>query len=169
MWEVDETNNAWNKSYTAPQSGFGSATLVAGGGISVALLAGIVLLLRRKKPLEITQFPTADAPSKTVAKPLSGPPQRSATPKPKPSGLKGPPPRQASEPAAEPVDGAKALDSLIQVQPDSVELSVGSSVEEWSQLPPGGEYDYAMDQTVYKGEACGIWRMNEDKTFTRIE
>jgi len=26
-----------------------------------------------------------------------------------------------------------------------------------------------LDQTVYKGEECGTWRMNEDKTFTRIE
>jgi hypothetical protein len=53
--------------------------------------------------------------------------------------------------------------------PAATEFAIGSTVPEWSGLPAGGAYDYALDQTLYKGEECGVWRMNEDKTFTRIE
>lgn len=171
MWEVDETNNAWNASFSPSTSGFGSATIAAAGGISLVGLAGLVLLLRRRgsvdSDLEVEAPELTQAPA--AAKPLRGPPQRSSTPKPKPAGLKGPPGRKPqTEPEAE-VDGSKALDALIQPISKSGDSSIGTTVSEWSKLPAGGEYDYAMEQTVYKGEECGVWQMNEDKTFTRIE
>ena len=169
MWEVDETNNAWNASFSQSTSGFASTTIAAVGGVSLLGLAGLVLLLRRRGSLdsasEIEAPPLAQAPA--AAKPLKGPPQRSSTPKPKPAGLKGPPGRQTQPEPKVDVDGAKALDALIQTTSGSA--SVGTTVSEWSELPAGGDYDYSLEQTVYKGEECGVWQMNEDKTFTRIE
>jgi hypothetical protein len=176
MWEVDETNNAWNRSFGPQTDGMSTSVVLLGGGLGVALLAGAVVLLRRKQSDEPSFEEAPDEAGTTSAvKPtpagLTGPPPRTSEPKPKPAGLKGPPPRSkpASE-AAPAIDGAAALDALLPASTEEPQdHSVGSVVNEWSQLPPGGDYDYALDQTVYKGEECGTWRMNEDKTFTRIE
>jgi LPXTG-motif cell wall-anchored protein len=176
MWEVDETNNAWNRSFGPQTDGMSTSVVLLGGGLGVAVLAGAVVLLRRKQSDEPSFEEAPDEAGTTSAvKPksagLTGPPPRTSEPKPKPAGLKGPPPRSkpASE-AAPAIDGAAALDALLPASTEEPQdHSVGTVVEEWSQLPPGGDYDYALDQTVYKGEECGTWRMNEDKTFTRIE
>ena len=176
MWEVDETNNAWNRSFGPQTDGMSTSVVLLGGGLGVAVLAGAVVLLRRKQSDEPSLEEAPDEAGTTSAvKPksagLTGPPPRTSEPKPKPAGLKGPPPR--SKPASEEaqaIDGAAALDALLPASTEEPQdHSVGTVVEEWSQLPPGGDYDYALDQTVYKGEECGTWRMNEDKTFTRIE
>ena len=172
MWEVDETNNAWNRSFAAQNDGFGSVTLVAGGGIGLALIGVLIVQLKKRKPesdeVQKDEREPATAMPAVITTPLKGPPKRSSQPKPKPAGLKGPPPR--SKPAQEEpaIDGAAALDALVPTPP-ATEFAIGSTVPEWSGLPAGGAYDYALDQTLYKGEECGVWRMNEDKTFTRIE
>lgn len=41
-------------------------------------------------------------------------------------------------------------------------------VEDYSQLPGGGEYEYTPEGTFYVGDACGRWKLNEDKSFTRL-
>ena len=150
--------------------------MLLGGGLGVAVLAGAVVLLRRKQsdaPLIEEAPQETDLIPAVKPKPagLTGPPPRTSAPKPKPAGLKGPPPRsKPTSEAAPAIDGAAALDALMPVNTEEAQgHSVGTVVTEWSQLPPGGDYDYALDQTVYKGEECGTWRMNEDKTFTRIE
>ena len=170
MWEVDETNNAWNRSFSTQDDGLSSVVLIAGGGIGLALIGLLVVLLQKRKiGSDSVEELEPSTPIPAVATtPVKGPPKRSTQPKPKPTGLKGPPPR--SKPAQEEpaVDGAAALDALVPT-PTPTEFAVGSTVAEWSGLPGGGEYDYALDQTLYKGEQCGVWRMNDDKTFTRIE
>jgi hypothetical protein len=98
MWEVDETNNAWNRSFEPTTEGMSTGVVLLGGGLGVAVLAGAVVLLRRKQSEEPS---FKEAPEETnitpVAKPkpagLTGPPPRTSAPKPKPAGLKGPPPR----------------------------------------------------------------------------
>ena len=170
MWEVDETNNAWNRSFTTQNDGFGSATLAAGGGIGLALIGLLIVQLKKRKPEsgDVQMDEPETAMPAVAVKALKGPPKRSTQPKPKPVGLKGPPPRSTPAQDEPSIDGAAALDALVPT-PAASEFGIGSTVPEWSDLPAGGAYDYALDQTLYKGESCGVWRMNEDKTFTRIE
>ena len=168
MWEVDETNNAWNATFSPAPTSFGSATMLAGGAVGIAMIGVSVVFWRRRA--EGLNIPTLDADEPTPKKPLRGPPQRTSEPKAKPAGLKGPPERKAPEPSpTSTIDGASTLDALLQTPPTAAEAAIGSSVNEWSLLPPGGEYDYGLGETLYKGEQCGTWRMNEDKTFTKIE
>lgn len=41
-------------------------------------------------------------------------------------------------------------------------------VADYSQLPGGGDYEYTAEGTFYVGETCGRWRLNEDKSFTKL-
>ena len=42
-------------------------------------------------------------------------------------------------------------------------------VDDYSQLPGGGAYEYTADGTFYVGEEpVGKWRLNEDKSFTKL-
>jgi len=41
-------------------------------------------------------------------------------------------------------------------------------VEDYSQLPGGGAYEYTAEGTFYVGETCGRWVLNEDKSFTKV-
>ena len=41
-------------------------------------------------------------------------------------------------------------------------------VEDYSKLPGGGEYEYTAEGTYYVGSTCGRWKLNEDKSFTKI-
>lgn len=174
MWEVDETNNAWNATYAPIQTSFGSATLLAASGAGVAIIAFAVLLLRRRNEDTIQADSEAVEPTSVepAAQPSRGPPPRKTESKPKPAGLKGPPerkPQPDKEPTSD-IAGAAALDALLPVAvPGTGQVTIGSVVNEWSQLPPGGDYEYGLDETIYKGDECGTWRMNEDKTFIKIE
>ena len=43
VWEIDETNNIWNRSVSGSSSGFGAATvLLGGGGLLEAQLPGLL-------------------------------------------------------------------------------------------------------------------------------
>ena len=41
-------------------------------------------------------------------------------------------------------------------------------VEDYSKLPGRGAYEYTAEGTYYVGETCGRWRLNEDKSFTKL-
>lgn len=41
-------------------------------------------------------------------------------------------------------------------------------VADYSQLPGGGEYEYTAEGTFYVGATCGRWRLNDDKSFTKL-
>ena len=45
---------------------------------------------------------------------------------------------------------------------------VEEKAEDYSKLPGGGEYEYTAEGTFYVGPTCGRWRLNEDKSFTKI-
>jgi N-acetylneuraminic acid mutarotase len=72
-----------------------------------------------------------------------------------------------------------ALDSLIPETTEGVEEDnssenqmphpISTTVNDWSELPGGGDYEYTSDATYYTGDTCGKWLLNEDKTFTRVE
>ena len=49
VWEIDETNNAWNQSFEVQASGLGAMTVALGGG-GVLALVGVGVLLRRRAP-----------------------------------------------------------------------------------------------------------------------
>ena len=172
--KIDENNNAWNRTFSPTSDGFGSGLALVGSGVGVILLAGAVLLFRRKNPSEFESDMELSTPAEPVTstKPLKGPPERSTQPKPKPAGLKGPPGRSPSVPveSTPTIDRAAALDALV---PEPVrqetESTVGSTVKEWSELPPGGAYDYGVEETLYIGDECGTWRLNEDKSFIKIQ
>jgi hypothetical protein len=116
------------------------------------------------------------------SKPKNGPPGSSS---PTSSGPSGAPPNQTQDAQPE-VDLQAAaaahfgaLDSLIpetaesteEVDIDENQISnpISTTVNDWSELPGGGDYEYSSDATYYSGETCGKWLLNEDKTFTRIE
>jgi len=42
------------------------------------------------------------------------------------------------------------------------------TVSDYTQLPGGGTYEYGSEDTFYVGEQCGRWRLNEDKSFTKV-
>ena len=174
IWEVNENNNAWNRTFSPTSDGFGSGLALVGSGIGVVFLAGAILLFKRKNPSDLESDLSQPSPTATATstKPLKGPPNRSTEPKPKPAGLKGPPGRtpSVSDDTTPMIDGAAALDALVPEPVDQeTDSTVGPTVDEWSQLPPGGAYDYGLDETLYIGEECGTWRMNEDKSFTKIQ
>ena len=116
------------------------------------------------------------------SKPKNGPPGSSS---PTSSGPSGAPPNltQDAQPEVDLQAAAAAhfgaLDSLIpetaesteEVDIDENQISnpISTTVNDWSELPGGGDYEYSSDATYYSGETCGKWLLNEDKTFTRIE
>lgn len=117
------------------------------------------------------------------SKPKNGPPGSSAS-----SGPTGAPTNldkniQLAQPEVDLQAAAAAhfgaLDSLIPQIAESSEESdddenqiqhpISTTVDDWSELPGGGDYEYSSDATYYSGETCGKWLLNEDKTFTRVE
>jgi|TARA_A100001035_G_scaffold201659_1_gene161939 hypothetical protein len=52
--------------------------------------------------------------------------------------------------------------------PDPQPGVVEERVEDYSKLPGGGAYEYTAEGTFYVGETCGRWRLNEDKSFTKL-
>ena len=54
-------------------------------------------------------------------------------------------------------------------QPDvATPVAAEERVADYSQLPGGGDYEYTAEGTFYVGETCGRWRLNEDKSFTKL-
>ena len=178
VWELDESNNQWNQTFSSASNGFGAQTVLVGGvGLIAALAVG--LLLRKRRPesndvdkivvaLEATgQTNTTPKPSQapTSAK-RRGPPggKIAAASKKKPS--KGPPrgpPKSKPAPLTPQEQAAKYMDALGGNSP------APNHVEDYSKLPGGGEYEYTAEGTYYVGPTCGRWKLNEDKSFTQID
>lgn len=185
IWEIDETNNMWVTTQSSESGGFG-AVIIAGGGISILVLAGAFVMLRRRQATPVDEAkivaalgptsgpegapPTPEAPAKR-----RGPPggKISTTPGQKPS--KGPPrgPPKSSAPVEEISPQATAalyMDALGPATTEASDEAVSSETHasDYSQLPGGGEYEYTPDATYYVGATCGRWILNEDKSFTRL-
>lgn len=184
IWELDETNNQWNKTYTSQTQGLSGLVMATGGVSLVALIGGAILLQRRNKEdfveekvLEALQPNVSERqPDKTTD---PSPPKRRGPPgakiaassgsRPSKGPPRGPP---KSKPSAEPTPqemAAKYMDALGPVQErDELPLDADNHAADYSQLPGGGEYEYTLDATYYVGEECGRWLLNEDKSFTKI-
>ena len=96
-------------------------------------------------------------PTKPAGPPKSlKPNQNSARPK-------GPPKNEPLDEKLNIEKAASALDVLIKGKTDDVNRISG-----WEELPPGGEYEYELDTTIYKTSEGDRWVMNEDKSFTKM-
>ena len=71
--------------------------------------------------------------------------------------------KEKEEMHAAEMKAASALDVLIKDKTDDVNRISG-----WEELPPGGEYEYELDTTIYKTSDGDKWVMNDDKSFTKI-
>ena len=183
VWEIDETNNVWNRSVSDASSGFGAATVLLGGG-GVLALAGAAVLLRRRggggveeaKVVAALQA-TADAKeAKSTPKPPAKPPTKRRGPpggkiatttskSPSRGPPKGPPKTKQTEPS--PQERAAMHMAALGV-PEPSPASTEERVEDYSKLPGGGEYEYTPEGTYYVGQSCGRWVLNEDKSFTKV-
>ena len=188
VWEVNEGNNEWINSYTTSATGFGG-TVAAVGGTSLLVLI-VALVLRRRgaspavdeaelkasmgpEPLNTGSTESGSNPAEHAPSPDSGPRgppggkvALSSTAKPK----RGPP-RAAKEEASIPLNtkemAAQHFDAL--GPSPTIGGDPAENVEDYTQLPPGGAYDYSAEGTFYVGdEHVGRWRLNDDKSFTKI-
>ena len=197
VWEIDESNNVWSTSVAGSSGGFGALTMTL-GGVGLLALLGVGVLLRRRTPpaleekvvaaLQATGQGTAAGPSTTSeAKPAKAGPQTSPQPAVKKRGPpggkiaanptkttgRGPPrgpPKAASKP---PVPAAKtpqemAAQHMAALGVPATPVVAEERVADYSQLPGGGDYEYTAEGTFYVGETCGRWRLNEDKSFTKL-
>ena len=195
MWEIDETNNVWSTNVTGSSGGFGAVAMTL-GGVGLLALLGAGVVLRRRKPTGIKENVAAalEATGQVAAEPASPesgnkPPASPATASAQPPKKRGPPggkiasspvktpgrgpprgpPKAAEKPASTPAPtpqemAAQHMAALgVPAQTASEER-----VADYSQLPGGGEYEYTADGTFYVGATCGRWRLNEDKSFTKL-
>tara|TARA_B110000444_G_scaffold258756_1_gene300537 strand:- start:5504 stop:10198 length:4695 start_codon:yes stop_codon:yes gene_type:complete len=185
IWELDENNNQWNKTYTSQSQGLSGLVMATGGVSLVALIGGAVLLRRRNKEefveekvLEALQPNVAEPQTAKISEPsppkARGPPgakiASSGGSRPSKGPPRGPP---KSKPSAEPTPqemAAKYMDALGPVQEsEELPLDPDNHAADYSQLPGGGEYEYTLDATYYLGEECGRWVLNDDKSFTKTD
>jgi len=197
VWEIDETNNVWSTDVAGSSGGFGAVAMTL-SGVGLLALLGVGVLLRRRAPagmeekvvaaLEATgQVASDPAPSERSGQPPA--PTATATAQP-PAKKRGPPGGKiASSPVNTPTRGPPrgppkaAKNSAATPTPTPQEMAAqhmaalgvpaGTAVAEervtdYSQLPGGGDYEYTAEATYYVGETCGRWRLNEDKSFTKL-
>ena len=180
IWEIDETNNVHVQDFNSDGGGLGALTVMVGGGGLLTLL-GVGVLLRRRGGAGVDEAKIVAAIEATEKPPVPKPP---ATPPEKkrrgpPGGkiasgsstrpARGPPRKQAPQESASPqATAAKYFDALGGVDEPSTDGEEETTVSDYSKLPGGGEYEYTADATYYVGETCGRWRLNEDKSFTKI-
>jgi hypothetical protein len=181
VWEIDETNNIWNRTVQDESGGLGGLTIMLGGGAMFALVGAAVLLQRRgtgtveeekvvvalKATGQEPQSTRASSPTQQPAQKRRGPPGGKIASNSGKKPTRGPPrsppksPSTNSEPSPQEM-AAKHMAAL------GVPETAEERVEGYAQLPGGGEYEYTAEATFYVGETCGRWRLNEDKSFTRI-
>lgn len=181
VWEIDESNNVWNRTVQDESGGLGGLTLMLGGGAMLTLLGGAVLLRRRGAStvveekvavaLEATgqrlQPSRETSPPQQPAQKRRGPPGGKIASNSGKTPTRGPPrgppktPSNEAEPSPQEM-AAKHMAAL------GVPETEEERVEGYAQLPGGGEYEYTSEGTFYVGQTCGRWRLNEDKSFTRI-
>ena len=171
IWELNEDDNSFSKEYSAPVED--NMTLYIVVGVGIAVLLGLIVIVRRRKDSEMT-FAAKDAP-KIEDLPRGGPPQElrrkgEATPSEKPK--KGPPP--VAKPENVPVDqpSADVSEAISKLSLDNLpgrKDPQPQSVPSFENLPSGGEYVYLAEGTFYSGESCGRWLLEEDGSFTNVE
>ena len=106
---------------------------------------------------KLVQQKEQSQPTKPAGPPKSiKPNQNSARPK-------GPPKNKSVDEKFNIEQAASALDVLIKDKADNVNRISG-----WEELPPGGEYEYELDTTIYKTPNGDKWVMNDDKSFTKM-
>ena len=182
VWEIDETNNVWNRTVQSDSGGLSGVTLMVGGGAIFALIGGAVLLRRRSPSsseveekvmvaLEATgqnhQPSKEPTPSPQPAKKRRGPPGGKIATTSGKTPSRGPPrgPPKTTQIESEPSPQEMAAKHMAAL---GVPESAEERVEGYAQLPGGGEYEYTAEGTFYVGETCGRWRLNDDKSFTRL-
>ena len=181
VWEIDETNNVWNRTVQDQSGGLGGLTLMIGGGGMLALAGGAVLI-RRRGPSTVVEEKVAVALEATgqslqSSRETSSPQQPAQKRRGPPGGKiasnsgktpsRGPPrgPPKASSNQSEPSPQEMAAKHMAAL---GVPQTAEERVEGYAQLPGGGEYEYTGEGTFYVGQTCGRWRLNDDKSFTRI-
>ncbi|MGB2121433.1 MAG: CARDB domain-containing protein, partial [Candidatus Poseidoniaceae archaeon] len=168
IWELNEDDNTFTKSYSAPDEVSSLIYILGGGGILAVLLLFVILRKRSGNELnESKKLPSIED------LPRSGPPQSSRsssqtqTPtKPK----RGPPPKQ-TQPEPTPVV-TNVADAMAKLSLDSLpgrEVKSETTVQSYESLPSGGDYEYLTEGTFYTGSGIGRWKLEEDGTFTKIE
>ncbi|MGB2372929.1 MAG: CARDB domain-containing protein [Poseidonia sp.] len=196
VWEIDETNNVWSTSVAGSSGGFGAVAMTL-GGVGLLALLGAGVVLRRRTPAGIEENVAAalEATGQVAATPASTdsgntPPATPATATAQPPKKRGPPggkvasspvktpgrgpPRgppkavepTAATPAPTPQEMAAQHMAALGVPAQAVEGE--ERVADYSQLPGGGEYEYTAEGTFYVGATCGRWRLNDDKSFTKL-
>ena len=182
VWEIDETNNVWNRTVQSDSGGLSGVTLMVGGGAIFALIGGAVLLRRRSPSsseveekvmvaLEATgqnhQPSKEPTPSPQPAKKRRGPPGGKIATTSGKTPSRGPPrgPPKTTQIESEPSPQEMAAKHMAAL---GVPETAEERVEGYAQLPGGGEYEYTAEGTFYVGETCGRWRLNDDKSFTRL-
>tara|TARA_Y100000991_G_scaffold142170_1_gene107218 strand:- start:1767 stop:6431 length:4665 start_codon:yes stop_codon:yes gene_type:complete len=182
VWEIDETNNVWNRTVQSDSGGLSGVTLMVGGGAIFALIGGAVLLRRRSPSsseveekvmvaLEATgqnhQPSKETTPSPQPAKKRRGPPGGKIATTSGKTPSRGPPrgPPKTTQIESEPSPQEMAAKHMAAL---GVPETAEERVEGYAQLPGGGEYEYTAEGTFYVGETCGRWRLNDDKSFTRL-
>ena len=182
VWEIDETNNVWNRTVQSDSGGLSGVTLMVGGGAIFALIGGAVLLRRRSPSsseveekvmvaLEATgqnhQPSNEPTPSPQPAKKRRGPPGGKIATTSGKTPSRGPPrgPPKTTQIESEPSPQEMAAKHMAAL---GVPETAEERVEDYAQLPGGGEYEYTAEGTFYVGETCGRWRLNDDKSFIRL-
>ena len=180
IWELDETNNIWSKEFNGESQGLGAIAITMISFSCLALLGSAVLLKRRGAP-EVDEEKVIAAINETTnvpevaqtppAQPVKrrGPPgakvSSSSGQKPSNGPPRGPP--KAAEETSPKDIAAQYLEALGPATP-IIEQSA-ERVDDYSQLPGGGEYEYTPEATFYVGESCGRWILNEDKSFSKVD
>jgi len=150
VWELNESDNTWTRSYGVDQSQGVGTIVMAGGGLALIIIAALIIIrLRRVSEEDLDDL---EEPEESTDRVVKGPPPASMSRRPPPS-----------LPGKELVDlDINAAEAALASLTPTVE-----SVADWSGLPAGGEYIYSADGTYYQGEACGRWKRNEDGSFVK--
>ncbi len=168
IWELNEEDNTFSKSFTSPEDGGSLSYIIIGGVILATFLA--LLVLRRRSNNELNESKNLPALEDL---PRSGPPQanRSTTDNPHTTKPKrGPPPKQKLPDPN--VVITSVSDAMAKLSLDTLpgrDINSQKTVQSYESLPPGGNYEYLKEGTFYIGSNVGRWKLNEDGSFTKIE
>ena len=168
IWELNEDDNTFSKTYSAPEEINLMLYLGAGGGVLVVL--ALFIVLRKRSEGELTQ--SKKLPSLEDL-PRSGPPQSSRSksgPPPSSKPKSGPPPKP--KPTEEITPTTNVADAMAKLSLSNLPGRNDAQpqiVPSYQSLPGGGEYEYLTEGTYYSGEGIGRWRLEEDGSFIKLE
>ena len=155
---------------------------MGGGGVLALIGAGVLTVAVSTPPDNSKHWLTPTAsPSMPVEAEVTptlppkkrGPPggkiastTTNQTKRPPPRGPPRPNPRET--PSSPQAVAAQFFDALGSPDSNTAAETNEQTVEDYTQLPGGGDYEYLPEGTFYTGEQCGRWRLNEDKSFTKV-